>query len=121
MRPDVADPARNARSSDPSTSHAAARRGLSVRASDRRKVLFVHYDNPDGLTDFELADRVGRQQTSAGKRRGELRDAGYIEDALIRRLAPSGSSAIVWRITLQGRRVAARLQGDSFLYAFLNS
>jgi len=46
---------------------------------------------------------MGRQQTSAGKRRGELRDAGYIEDGLMRRPAPSGSMAIVWCITAKGR------------------
>jgi hypothetical protein len=47
----------------------------------------MHDANPDGLTDFELGAMVGRQQTSAGKRRGELRDLGYIEETALRRQA----------------------------------
>jgi hypothetical protein len=64
---------------------------------------------PDGLTDFELADIMGRQQTSAGKRRGELRDIGLVSDTGYRRPAPSGSMAIVWAITRQGVTVSAWL------------
>lgn len=99
----------SARASDPVTSHMAARRTPALRAHDRRRVLLTHVSHPDGLTDFELGVLVGRQQTSAGKRRGELRDDGFIEDSLIRRAAPSGASAIVWRITAAGLAVAARL------------
>jgi hypothetical protein len=98
---------RAARRSDPHTSHKAARRTPSLRARDRRRVLLTHALNPHGLTDFELADRVGRQQTSAGKRRGELRDFGYIEETDRTRPAPSGASAIVWRVTPAGIAVAA--------------
>lgn len=90
----------NVRRTDPDTSHAAA---APLRLKDRVRVLNVHSNNPEGLTDFELADIVGRQQTSAGKRRGELRDLLMIEDSLTRRPAPSGSMAIVWRITDLGR------------------
>jgi hypothetical protein len=96
----------NVRPGDPDTSHEAAARSPSLRARDRRRCLLTHAANPDGLTDFELAALVGRQQTSAGKRRGELRDLGYIEDALERRPAPSGSMAIVWRITPAGSALA---------------
>jgi hypothetical protein len=90
---------RNVRPSDPETSHEAAARD---RINDRRKCLVALWQNPEGLTDYELADLVGRQQNSAGKRRGELRDLGYVEATNIRRDAPSGSRCIVWRVTAAG-------------------
>jgi hypothetical protein len=93
----------NARRSDPDTSHAAADRHPALRHNDRHAALLAHYEHQAGLTDFELADIMGRQQTSAGKRRGELRDLGFIEDSGLRRDAPSGSPSIVWRITALGR------------------
>lgn len=55
------------------------------------------------MTDHELAAVVGRQQTSAGKRRLELQRAGLVEQVVgddgkpLRRLAPSGAPALVWR------------------------
>ena len=96
-------PAKNVRASDPDTSRAAALRSPSVRGHDRKVVLAAFFSYPEGLTDFELAEIVGRQQTSAGKRRGELRDEGFIEDSGLRRYAPSGSKAIVWKITEAGK------------------
>lgn len=96
MQPDLLGP--GARNSDPETSHRAAARDPDRKMRDRTAVLRAHYEHPDGLTDFELAEIVGRQQTSAGKRRGELRDMGLIEATELRRPAPSGSPAIVWRI-----------------------
>jgi predicted transcriptional regulator len=99
-----------ARNTDPVTSHqAAADTARHVRA-DRRHVLEIHADHPAGLTDFELAAICDRQQTSVGKRRGELRDAGLIEQTESRRAAPSGSLAIVWRITPAGRELLRRLE-----------
>jgi hypothetical protein len=103
-------PGPGARDTDPATSHAAAARSPSTRDIDRIRVLLVHDSHPRGLTDFELGAMVGRQQTSAGKRRGELRDMGYIADGGERRPAPSGSSAIVWRITVLGIFRAAQLR-----------
>lgn len=95
-------PTKNVRASDPDTSRAAANKMPVLRGHDRKVVLASFYTYPEGLTDFELADIVGRQQTSAGKRRGELRDEGFIEDSGLRRYAPSGSKAIVWKITQAG-------------------
>lgn len=99
-----------ARDTDPETSHLAAGKTPSLRASDRRHALLLHATHPNGLTDFELGRLMERQQTSAGKRRGELRDGGLIEDGGHRRPAPSGSSAIVWRITEAGVRMADALR-----------
>lgn len=86
-----------ARSTDPDTSWAAAADALVNADTDRARVLEMHRAHPEGLTDFELAELMGRQQTSVGKRRGELRDKGLIEHAGFKRAAPSGSMSIVWR------------------------
>lgn len=99
-----------ARNSDPETSHKAAARVAGVAGTDRREVLRIHASRPDGLTDFELAATMKRQQTSVGKRRGELCAAGFIERTLFTRPAPSGSPAIVWRITGQGLTFAKVLR-----------
>ena len=95
-----------ARTNDPDTSWMAALGRLGGKAADRRAALEWLFVRPEGLTDFELGELMGRQQTSAGKRRGELRDLGLATDTGLRRPAPSGSSAIVWAITAQG--MAAR-------------
>ena len=70
----------------------------------RLLALAAHVSHPDGLTDFELADRTGKAQTSIGKRRGELAHAGLIVATTERRPSPSGSPAIVWRLTPLGYR-----------------
>jgi hypothetical protein len=85
-----------ARHTDPGTSHAAAAEHAAQRETDRARALDALRMALDGLTDFELGALLGRQQTSAGKRRGELRDAGLVRDSGRRRPAPSGSLAIVW-------------------------
>ena len=103
---DIFDTQPAARNSDPWTSHAAAEAFPGKRKIDRLRVLFAHAANPNGLTDFELGVLVGRQQTSAGKRRGELMAQGYILPTEGHRPAPSGSSAIVWRITETGLALA---------------
>lgn len=97
------------RRADPETSWQAAFRNVTRKATDRVLALAVHYARPHGLTDFELGDLMKRQQTSAGKRRGELRDIGLIEASDLRRDAPSGSPAIVWVITAEGQRVHREL------------
>lgn len=95
------------RTLDWSTSIAAA---SGVRASAGRMLaLRVLDENPNGLTDFELADLTAWQQTSIGKRRGELFKAGLVEVATdasgkpLKRPAPSGKLALVWRVTAAGR------------------
>jgi hypothetical protein len=81
-------------------------------SSGRLKALAAHYMHPEGLTDFELAALTDTAQTSIGKRRGELEQAGLIVATTIRRPAPSGAKAIVWRITSQGVGYIVRL-GES--------
>jgi predicted deacylase len=96
-------PQPTARATDPTTSHDAATRATTRQASDCALVLDVHRQHPEGLTDFELAAHTGRQQTSLGVRRNELRKAGLIRDSGHKRPSPSGTLAIVWTLTDQGR------------------
>ena len=88
-----------ARHTDPDTSWDAAADALCNADTHRARVLATLRAHPGGLTDFELAELLGLQQTSAGKRRGELRDLGYVENSGRKRPAPSGSMSIVWRAT----------------------
>lgn len=91
-----------ARATDPDTSHAAARDAARRAPRMRERVLLTLIAaGARGMTDFELAHALGAQQTSAGKRRGELVEAGLVENSGIKRPAPSGSAAIVWRISEQ--------------------
>jgi|694.fasta_scaffold17751_6 hypothetical protein len=96
------------RHTDPETCEEARKDALSNAARGRKIALDLLFANPEGLTDFELAELSGWQQTSIGKRRGELRDLGLVEDSGLRRPSPSGSKAIVWRVveTSNAKRVA---------------
>jgi DNA-binding transcriptional ArsR family regulator len=89
----------NARRTDPETSHQAARLAEPKAGTNRELALRTLRQHPDGLTDFELAELTGLQQNSVGKRRGELRDAGLVEDTGRRRPSLTGAPAIVWRAT----------------------
>ena len=103
-----------ARTADPVTSQKAGRLHPIKRGGDRARVLLAHAAHPGGLTDFELAEIMQRQQTSAGKRRLELQRAcpAYVEDTGLTRVAPSGSPATVYRITDDGRQMARILSVD---------
>lgn len=94
VTPDV-----RARRDDEDTSHEAAciaRRGASELRT--RCLAALQAAGAHGLTDFELAERIGSQQTSAGRRRLDLERAGLVEYAGTKRPAPSGAPARVWRI-----------------------
>lgn len=90
-----------ARTTDPWTSHEAARRAKPKAETNRALALkALRAAGPAGLTDFQLAEVTGVQQTSIGKRRGELVKAGLVEKVPgVRRPSPSGSPAQVWRAT----------------------
>ncbi|MCB1272491.1 MAG: MarR family transcriptional regulator [Microthrixaceae bacterium] len=91
-----------ARATDPDTSHDAAAMQTPERRA-RGQWLALHHLAMNGpLTDFELAALTGWQQTSIGRRRKELVDAGLAERAEGRRPTPSGATAAVWRITEAG-------------------
>jgi hypothetical protein len=110
--PDLFSYGPGARDSDPETSHLAAGAHPKIRGKDRINCLLAHASNPAGLTDYELAAIVGRQQNSAGKRRTELRDRGLVEDSGIRRKNErTGANCIVWRITTLGKHLMGGWQG----------
>jgi hypothetical protein len=95
--PDAPDPRTMCRTTDPDTSRSAAEDArVNSDAHRARALRALREALPDGLTDFELAAATGIQQTSIGKRRGELRDAGLVVNGGRKRPAPSGSAAIVW-------------------------
>lgn len=103
-----------ARRTDPETSHLAAADAAKTAPAFRTRCLFeLEAAGADGLTDFELADRVGSIQTSAGKRRHELMTAGLVEFAWAHRLTPTGSKARVWKVTPAGVVAAAKLRAVS--------
>lgn len=95
------------RSSDPATSRDAAVIAMETAANLRDRCLrALREAGPAGLDDFALAAAVGRQQTSAGKRRLELLRVGLVAPRIVqndrgdwvqeRRLAPSGAPTLVW-------------------------
>ena len=106
----------NARNSDPETSHEAAH-DAKFHASHHRRLALFWLHKRGSLTDFELAELTGLQQTSIGKRRGECMKATpklveVLRDAhgqKVKRPAPSGSNACVWTLTAEGANYARKL------------
>lgn len=95
-----------ARLSDPATSHEAALK--AALGASRGRMLVLQCLAVRAMTDFELAAATGWQQTSIGKRRHECQMAGFVERAQehgadVRRETPSGSMALAWAITGEGR------------------
>ena len=112
-----------ARLTDPETSHQAAADAAAHSATDREMALIAHYRHRElGLTDFELAELIYRQPTSAGGRRCDLMKPSRkhvpepwveahvtVSGAKVKRPTPSGSAAQVWRINEAGMKAAERL------------
>lgn len=94
------------RSTDPLTSYQAAI-DTSQKAPNHRLLALHALLQYGPMTDFELADRTGLQQTSIGKRRKDCQELGLVDFYMPmgekeRRKTPSGSSAYVWQITELG-------------------
>jgi hypothetical protein len=89
---------------DGDTAQMAADSQTPERLTRDRRLALVELAKayPHGLTDFELAARTGRKQTSIGKRRWELVDAGMAIDTDERRPSDTGALAKVWAITTFG-------------------
>jgi hypothetical protein len=66
-----------ARSTDPATSHAAARRAYGIACGHREAIIVALKLGPAGQT--EIARRAGMTVAAVSKRLGELRRAGQIE------------------------------------------
>lgn len=99
------------RTGDQSTSVMAGHAAGFRASAGRLLALRTLAEHIDGLTDFELAELTHVPQTSIGKRRGECAQAGLVEAVMVshldrittlKRYAPSGALAIVWKITAAG-------------------
>jgi hypothetical protein len=97
-------PVAPARSTDPATSHAAAK-AVTVRAGNQRHTLLGAYRDDAVLTDAEAAHRVGLLGTRScwWKRCSELREGGFIEVVGVATDPQTGSQAQTCRITHAGR------------------
>ncbi len=99
---------RDYRATDPETSRLAAIYSLPNRTHGRAVALeALTAAGEQGLTDFELEAVTGIKQTSIGKRRKDLCDAGLVVGRMVidpatlqlrqdRRPAPSGAKSLVW-------------------------
>jgi len=101
VAPHRRDPRDNRKAADPSA--------LTPDQALALRVLSGFMATYEGLTDFELAERMGRTQPSAGKRRLELERAGLVEFAGKKRPTGNGGTAGVHRATLDGYNLAERL------------
>jgi hypothetical protein len=100
-----------ARSTDPGTSHAAARSIKGVTLPNQRAVLRVFRELHafGGMTDEELLAQYRAHarslslpnQSDSGlrTRRRELTDAGYLRDSGLTKILPSRRRAIVWELS----------------------
>lgn len=88
-----------ARRSDPETSQAAADAWPEIRGEQRIAVYrFLLSQGKAGATDYAIGQALRIQRTSAGKRRKELLDLGYVIETDRRAATDTGASAIVWQI-----------------------
>lgn len=86
-----------ARNTDPATSHIAAQGGRKSRGTQRIKVYnYFGECKGQGSTDYEMKLVLHFTESSARKRRQELRDDGLIIDSGRRRPTNTGYPAIVW-------------------------
>jgi hypothetical protein len=58
---------------------------------------------PQGLTTWELHERIGGLLYSIAPRVPELVKAGWVQDSQRRRITPSGALAIVWVLSDKGK------------------
>jgi hypothetical protein len=101
------------RNSDPETSYEAVH-DAEFHASEGRILVMCCLFEYGPCTDYELEAFTGRQQNSIGKRRLECQRAGLVEVLIIdgvkqKRLAPSGSKCLVWKLTTEGHDYAITL------------
>lgn len=96
-----------ARTTDPETSHIAARKNRVTRKNQRGRILMAHFEEGP-MTDEECQTKLGIRMNSM-TRRTELFQAGFLENSGTRRRTSTGSEAIVWKITPEGEALARRL------------
>jgi hypothetical protein len=105
------NPLHNVRRTDPDTSVRAALLDPTGRMTIRKRVSqLLEAWWPEGYTDYHLADLTGLQQNSVGKRRGELRDMGFVRDSGETAPGPSGSPCIKWVWVKEGEAPCSSAQ-----------
>jgi hypothetical protein len=108
------DPANAARTSDPPTSHAAARQldPSKVEASCNRYLRVIAAAKERGATRDDVADAVdarGAEDRALSRRLTDLHQAGLIEASGRTRPSHSQREQIVWVLTGPGRMHHARV------------
>ena len=87
------------RTSDPRTSRLAAESIAPHVSRLQRLVLDLIAASPDGLTDEDLVNGLPLEcPGSVVKRRGELRDAGLVEDSGLMALNHRNRWVTIWRM-----------------------
>ena len=98
-----------ARSTDPATSWIAALSDLPRKATQRRRLLDVHFDR-DGLTNAEASIATGIREHVVSTRHSELCHDGWLRNTGLTRLSGAGGMQVVWGMTVQGRQQYTRDQ-----------
>lgn len=91
----------SARTTDPSTSHAAAVANSAARGRPRDRIVEL-LDLLGEATDYQLSEYLGMLRGTVAKRRGECVELGWVERAG-RGVTDTGSPAFTWRLTDSGR------------------
>lgn len=96
-----------ARSTDPETSHEAARRVTEsgVRQGHAERVLAAVRAHP-GMTSRELAGPTGLERHEVARRLADLANAGLVEQQDARPCSVGRGRAVTWRV-IEGAAVAA--------------
>lgn len=96
-----------ARSTDPSTSHEAARHVVdSGLQADQQQVALLALRQASGLTSYELAKRTGLCRYMLARRLPELEEAGLVWRGPKKPCEVSGRSACTWWSVAPGQNYA---------------
>jgi hypothetical protein len=92
------------RTTDPDTSRAAAESVAGSVTLVQKRVVEIHSEHPEGMTDEELTDAyIGLYgpagQSSVRSRRHDLAVKGRFIETTLRRKLRSGRSGIVWQLS----------------------
>jgi predicted ArsR family transcriptional regulator len=96
------DAIHQARRSDPTTSHAAARQAAPVRHADCAAILDALELATGPLASEQIASRIHRPPVAVSRRMAELRDAGLIQAVDDAYRTSSGRKATRWATTKHG-------------------
>lgn len=103
--PDPDRPEVQLRAGASETEKLAALRAWPGSGTQRMAVLdAILAAGDDGLCDHEVEEQLGMNPSSVRPRRGELVTGGWVEQAGVQRLTPSGQEAEAWRATAAARR-----------------